>query len=122
MHGAFPGAAPEKSTDSGADVEELASELAGKLRGIRNVLQSSHRGTEVRFRPVPELHDQRMVFEHLLNDAPLDTFAASMNQSHFAKAGFVRRGDVLGNDRCDVARRECMKVERVFDRDLFQDG
>ena len=63
-----------------------------------------------------------MVFEHLLNDAPLDAFAASMNQSHFAKTGFVRRGHVLGDDRCDVARREGMQVERVFDRDLFQDG
>ena len=122
VQGAFPGVAPEKSRDSGADVEELARELAGKLRGIRNLLQSSHRGTEVRFRRVPELRDQWMVFEHLLNDAALDAFAASMNQSHFAQAGFVRRSDILLDDRCHIAWCEGMQVERIFDRDLFQDG
>jgi hypothetical protein len=44
-----------------------------------------------------------------------------VNQTHLAQAGFVRGGDVLGDDGRHVARRERMEVERVFDRD-FQDG
>ena len=90
--------------------------------GGKSVRQSGHRGTEVRFRRVPELHDQRMVFERLLDDAALNAFAASMNQPNFAKARFVRSRHVLDDNRCHIAWRERMKVEGVFDRDLFQDG
>ena len=64
---------------------------------------------------VPELHHERMVLECLLDDAALNAFAASVNQPHLAQACFVRGGDVLGDDRCDVARREGVEVERAFD-------
>jgi hypothetical protein len=63
-----------------------------------------------------------MVLECLLDDASLNALAASVNQPHFAQAGFMRGTDVLLDDRCDVARRERMEIDRVFDGDLLQDG
>jgi hypothetical protein len=75
----------------------------------------------MRLRRVPELHDQWMVLEHLLNDPTLNAFAASVNQPHLAEAGFVRGSDILLDNRCHVARRERMQVERIFDWNL-QDG
>ena len=71
---------------------------------------------------VPELHDEWMVLEGPLDDAALNAFAASVNQTHLTQAGFVRGGDVLLDDRRHVARRERMQVERAFDWDLRQDG
>ena len=72
-------------------------------------------------RRVPELRDQRVIFKRLLNDPSLNAFAASVNQTHLAQAGFMRGGDVLGDDRRHIARCERVEVERVFDRN-FQDG
>jgi hypothetical protein len=92
------------------------------LAKVKSVRQSGHRGTEVRFRRVPELHDQRMVLERLLDDAALNAFAASMNQPNSAKARFVRSRHVLDDHRRHIAWRERMKVERIFDWNLFQDG
>ena len=63
-----------------------------------------------------------MVLQCLLDDAALDAFAASVNQPHLTQTCFVRGGHVLGDDRCDVARREGVEVERGFDWDFFQDG
>jgi hypothetical protein len=76
----------------------------------------------MRFRRIPELRDERMVFQRLLNDAALHTLAASVNQPHLCQASLVRGGDVLDDDRRDIAWREGMKVERTFDRDFLQDG
>ena len=73
--------------------------------------QPGHRGAEVRFRRIPELLDEGMIFQRLLDDAALNTLAASVNQAHLSEAGFVCGGDVLGDDRRDVARREGMQVE-----------
>lgn len=87
-----------------------------------SVCKSGHRCPEVCLRRVPELDDERMVFERVLDDPALDAFAASVNQSHFAQAGFVCRRDVLDHHRCHVARREGMEIERVFDWNVFQDG
>lgn len=56
-----------------------------------------------------------MAIEGLLHDAALNAFAPSMNQTNFAKASFVRRSDVLLDDRPDVPGRESVKVEEVFD-------
>ncbi len=39
-----------------------------------------------------------MVFECLLDDAALNTFAATVNQPHLAKPGFVCGGDVFDDD------------------------
>jgi hypothetical protein len=63
-----------------------------------------------------------MVLERLLDDPALNTFAASVNQPHFAKAGFMRGADVLDDDRRHVARRERVEIDRVFDRNSCQDG
>jgi hypothetical protein len=63
-----------------------------------------------------------MVFERLLDDAALNAFAASVNQPNFAKACFVRSRHVLDDHRRHIAWRERMKVERIFDWNLFQDG
>ena len=77
--------------------------------------QSRDRCAQVRLRGVPEFHDERMVLERVLNDAALHPFAASMNQSHFAQARFVRGRDVLLDDRRDVTWRERVEIDRVFD-------
>ena len=63
-----------------------------------------------------------MVLECLLHDASLDAFTASVNQPHFAQAGFMRGTDVLLDNRRNVARRERVEIERLFDWDLLQDG
>ena len=76
---------------------------------------------QVCFRRVPELQHQRVVLEGLLHDAPLNALAASVNQPHFAEAGFVCCRDVLRDEGGDVARREGVEVERVFDGN-FQVG
>lgn len=70
----------------------------------------------MRLRRVPELLDERMSIERLLHDPALHAFAASVNEPHFAKPRFVRGGDVVGDDRRNVARREGVEVERILDR------
>jgi hypothetical protein len=52
----------------------------------------------------------------------LNAFSPSVNQPHLAQAGCVCGAHVLGNHRRDVARREGMQVERVFEWNVFQDG
>ena len=84
--------------------------------------KAGHCRTEVRLRRVPELHDQRVVFERLLDDGALHALAAAVNQPHLAQARFMCGVHVFDDDRRDVAWRERMQVERVFDRDLLQDG
>ena len=71
-------------------------------------------------RRVPELLDERMVLERLLDDPALNTFAASVNQPHFAKAGLMRGADVLDDDRRNIPRRERVKIDRVLDRDFMK--
>ena len=59
-----------------------------------------------------------MVLERLLDHPALNTFAASVNQPDFAKAGFMCGADVLDDDRRNIARRERVEVQRVFDRNV----
>jgi len=73
--------------------------------------KAGDRGAQVCLRRVPELHHERVVLEGVLDDAPLNTLAASVNQPHLAQACFVRSGDVVGDNGCDVARRKGMEVE-----------
>ena len=80
--------------------------------------KAGDRRAQVCLRRVPELHDERVVLERLLDDAPLNTFAASVNQPHLAQACFVCRADVFLDDGCDVARRKGVEVERGFDGNL----
>jgi len=83
--------------------------------------KAGDRRAQVCLRCVPELHHERVVLEGLLDDPPLNTLATSVNQPHLAQACFVCRGDVFGDNGCDVARRKSVEVERAFDGD-FQDG
>jgi hypothetical protein len=58
-----------------------------------------------------------VAIEHGLNDPALYTAPASVDQPHLAQAR--RRGgiDVIGDDVRNVARRERVQIELVFDRD-----
>ena len=56
-----------------------------------------------------------MPFECLLHDAALHAFAAPVNQAHFTEAGLMSRDDVFVDDGWDVAWREGVKIECVFD-------
>ena len=71
----------------------------------------------MRFRRIPELDNERMPLECLMHDAALDPAATSVNEADFAKTEVPCGGDVLFDDRLDVAGGECVEVEGVFDRD-----
>ena len=73
--------------------------------------------SQVGFGGVPELDDQRMPLERLLHDAALNALAAAVNQPDLAQAGLVRGVDVFLDHRRDVARRERVEVEMIFDRE-----
>jgi hypothetical protein len=77
----------------------------------------SDRRAEVRFRSVPERLDQLVSFERLLDDSALDSLAAAVNETNLAEAGGMSGCHVFVDDRLDIAWRERVKVERVFDRD-----
>jgi len=66
---------------------------------------------------VEEAVYQRMPFERLLHDAALNTFPASMNQTHLSKAECVRFVDVFLDDRRYIARFEGVQIELSLDRD-----
>jgi hypothetical protein len=72
---------------------------------------------EMRVRGVPELLDERMSLERLLNNPSLDPPAPPVNQADLAEARLVRRGDVFIDHRLDVAGRERMEIECAFDGD-----
>ena len=80
-------------------------------------MKPCNRGAEMGAWIVPELRDLRMAVERLLHDSPLDTPAAAVNEPHLEQARFGSRGDVLFDDRRDVARRERVEVEGVLERD-----
>jgi hypothetical protein len=65
---------------------------------------------------IPELLDQRMPLERLLDDGALDAATAPVDQAHLAEPSGVSGCDVLLDDRADVARRERMQIEHVLDR------
>jgi len=71
---------------------------------------------------IPELDDERVAFEGLLNDAALHAAAAAVNQAYLAQTSFRRRVDVLLHHRFNVARSKGVKVQRVFDRDMDAQG
>jgi hypothetical protein len=58
-------------------------------------------------------------FERALNDAALDTFAASMDQPHLAKARGSRGVEILLHDRRDVTWREGVEIDLALDRDAM---
>lgn len=71
----------------------------------------------MRIRVVPEGDDQFVPIEDRVHDAPLNAAAAAVDQPHFGEPAPVRRMQVLGDDRGNVARREGVQVEFGIDRD-----
>ena len=67
------------------------------------------------FGSIPELDDQRMPLERLLDDAALNAFAATMNQADLTQASLVSGCDVLLDHGCDVTRGERVQVQPIAD-------
>jgi hypothetical protein len=66
---------------------------------------------EMGARVVPELRDHRMSVEGLLDDSPLDTTSAAVNEPHLEQARLGRRRDVLLDDRRNVTRGKRVEIE-----------
>ena len=64
---------------------------------------------------VEEFRHERMVFQGLLNDAPLHAATAPMYQTNAAKTCVVCIEYVLFSDGWNVSRCERMQVQRVRD-------
>lgn len=74
------------------------------------------RGATMCFRRVPVAIDERVSGEQPLHGRALDALASPVNQPHDREACLVRGHQVLFDDRDDVARRERVQIDRVFDR------
>ena len=59
-----------------------------------------------------------MLLERVLDHAALDTLAASVNEPDLSESRCVSSTQILLNDVRDIARRERVEVEGVFDRDF----
>ena len=59
-----------------------------------------------------------MLIERPLHDRALDTLAAAVNEPYLLESRRVSGAHILLDNVRDIARRERMKVERVFDRDF----
>ena len=81
--------------------------------------QSRDGRAQVGFRGVPEFDHQRVSFERLLHDAPLNPFAPSVNEPYLTETGVVGGVHVFFDNGLDLAGRKRMKVERVFYRDAM---
>ena len=92
----------------------LLKPVSSGFHATLSVDETSDRGAEMCLRRIPELHDERMVLKRLLDDPALNALAAPVNQTHLAQASFVSGADVLDDDRCNVARRERVEIDRVF--------
>ena len=68
---------------------------------------------------IDEAGDERMLFEHRLDDPALDALAAAVNQSNLAQTRLVRGAYVFLDHGRDIARRERVQVERSIDRNLM---
>ena len=73
-------------------------------------------GAQVGFARVPELDDQRMPFERLLDDPPLHALAAPVDEAHLAQARLVGGVHVLFDEGLDVAGSKGVEIERRLDR------
>ena len=67
---------------------------------------------------VPELGDEGMTLERLLDDAALDAAAAAVNEAQRAQTARVRGRDVLLDHRRDILRRERVQIELRLDGKL----
>jgi hypothetical protein len=59
-----------------------------------------------------------MTIKRLLHDPSLDAFPAAVDEAYLSESRRVRGPHILFNDIGDVAWRESVKIERVFDRDF----
>jgi hypothetical protein len=64
---------------------------------------------------VPELLDEGVPFQRLLNDAALNALAAPVNEPHLAKPRLVGGIHILFDNRLDIAGSERVQVEGAFD-------
>ena len=141
VHVPFPGRNPRNSSTRGRAAAEPSYEnqarcgricarrvvttrlpSASLRRRSMRITQACHRRAEVRFGSVPELHDERVALERLLNDSALDALAAAMNQAYFTQAGFMGRVDVLVDHRRYFPGCEGMQIERTFDGNAQDHG
>ena len=72
-------------------------------------------GSKVCLQSIPEFDDERMLLEHLLDDAALNTLAAPVNHSNLTESRLVRCVDVFLHHGCDVTRSKGMQVDLIFD-------
>ena len=77
-------------------------------------------GAEMGLCRIPEGLDQVMPLECLLNDAALYALPAAMDQPNFTETGRMRGGNVLVDDRRNIAWCERVQVEAGFDRDAVR--
>ena len=88
-----------------------------RVRCVRNLLTRNQRGASIRMKArrcgsqvglggVPELLDQWVTLQRLLDDAALNALAAPVNEADLAEPRFVGGADVLFDYRLDVAGRE----------------
>ena len=66
--------------------------------------------------------DQWVALEGLLDHAALDPRAAAVDEAHVAASRVVGGLYVLIDHRSDIAWREGVEIERVFDRDAVAHG
>ena len=77
-------------------------------------LQSGNGRSQVGIGGVPELLDERMSFQCLLNDPPLNAFAAPVNEPNLTKPRLVRGIHILFDNRFDIPGSEGVQVEGVL--------
>jgi hypothetical protein len=78
--------------------------------------QTGKCSAEVCIGVVPELENLRVALERGLHDPALNAAAATVDEPDLANTGGCGGVDILGDDRADVARREGVEIQFVFDR------
>ena len=104
------------NVDGGKGVRNLPASVEARASICA---QPRDRRAQVGFRGVPEFSHQRVSFERLLHDAPLNPFASSVNEPYLTETGVVCGVHVFFDNGLDLAGRKRMKVERVFYRDAM---
>ena len=69
---------------------------------------------------VPELFDEWVLIQNGLHDAALNAFPPAMNETHETKARRMRRRHILVDNGRNISGIECVKVERVLDRNVVR--
>jgi hypothetical protein len=77
--------------------------------------EDRHRCAQVRLGRVRKRLDQWVIPQHLVDPRPLHPDPAPVNQPDFAEARLVCRADVFVHDQRNIAGRERVQVDRLFD-------